>query len=123
MLVKSGQSDLVKAHVAGYTRSDGTFVSEHDDNRKAAVQAVPNPKGHKPGANVYFPHPQKAGKKALGKFKGVRNGKSVIEHSTGEHEVDHEHVKGASGVPKAADANKTKAAGDALRAHMASNKD
>lgn len=30
-------ADLVKAHVKGYTRKDGTFVKEHDDNRQAAV--------------------------------------------------------------------------------------
>ena len=28
--------DLIKAHVKGYTRSDGTFVAEHDDSRPAA---------------------------------------------------------------------------------------
>lgn len=29
---------LLKAHVSGYTRSDGTFVQEHDDKRKAAAR-------------------------------------------------------------------------------------
>lgn len=122
LLVKSGQSELVKSHVAGYTRSDGTFVGEHDDNRKAAVEAVPHPKGHKPGAQVFFPHPQKPGKNALGKYKGTRNGKSVIEHATGEHEIEHDQVKPARGVPKAADAAKTKEAGQALRDFIAANK-
>ena len=29
--------DLLKAHVSGYTRSDGAFVQEHDDKRAAAA--------------------------------------------------------------------------------------
>ena len=29
--------DLLKAHVKGYTRKDGTFVKEHDDKRQAAA--------------------------------------------------------------------------------------
>lgn len=32
-------SDLIKSHVRGYTRKDGTFVKEHDDNRQAAAPA------------------------------------------------------------------------------------
>jgi len=32
-------ADLTKAHVKGYTRKDGAFVAEHDDNRKAAAPA------------------------------------------------------------------------------------
>lgn len=27
-------ADLLKAHVRGYTRKDGTFVAEHDDKRQ-----------------------------------------------------------------------------------------
>lgn len=36
---------LLKAHVEGYTRSDGTFVKEHDDNRTAAAPAA-SPESH-----------------------------------------------------------------------------
>lgn len=103
ILVLGAGSTLAKSQVAGFTRSDGAFVKEHDNGRGAGISAVAHPKGHKVGANVYFPHPQKPGKKALGKYAGQRNGKSVIQHSTGEHEVEHDQVKGASGVPKQAD--------------------
>lgn len=119
MFVQSGQSALLKAHVAAYTRKDGTLVSEHEDGRQASLQAEPHPKGHKPGASVFFPHPQKPGKNAMGKYKGTRNGKSVIEHSTGEHEIEHDQVKPARGVPKQADAKKTAEAGQALRDYQA----
>lgn len=123
--VKKSQEPLFKSQIAGYTKGDGTFVQAHTDNR-SPVNAVAHPKGHKVGANVMFPHPQKPGKNALGKYKGERNGKSVIEHSTGEHEVDHDQVKGARGVPKQADPKKTAEAGQALRdlqaKHAAENK-
>lgn len=44
MIDESGQvlakcesgADLIKAHVRGYTRKDGTFVAEHDDSRPTA---------------------------------------------------------------------------------------
>lgn len=113
-------ADLLKAMVAGYTRSDGTAVAAHNDSRQSAIKAVPHPKGHKVGAQVFFPHPEKPGKNALGKYKGERGGKSVIEHSTGEHDVEHDHVKSARGVPKQADSKKTAEAGQALRDYQAS---
>lgn len=103
LIVLSKGEHLHKSQVAAYTKSDGTFVPAHTDNRPAA-SAVDHPKGHKVGAHVFFPHPQKAGKNALGRYKGQRDGKSVIEHSTGEHEVDNDHVKTPRGVPKKANA-------------------
>lgn len=35
---------LTKAHVAGYTRSDGAYVPEHEDNRTAAKPKAPRAK-------------------------------------------------------------------------------
>lgn len=37
----AARGELMKAHVAGYTRKDGTFVAEHDDKRAAAQPDVP----------------------------------------------------------------------------------
>lgn len=126
ILVSSTAAPLIKSMISGYTRADGSVVAAHTDSRQAAVNAVAHPKGHKPGANVFFPHPEKPGKNALGKYKGERGGKSVIEHSTGEHEVAHDDVKAARGVPKQADPKKTAEAGQALRdlqaKHAASEK-
>lgn len=83
---------FMKAHVGGYTRKDGVSVKAHEDRRRSA---------HKPGDNVMFPHPKKTGKKALGKFVGERNGKSVVSHDEhGEMEFDHHDVVAARGVPK-----------------------
>lgn len=122
ILVKSpAAAPLIKSMIAGYTKSDGTVVAAHSDNRQAAVKAVDHPKGHKVGAQVFFPHPEKPGKNALGRYKGERGGKSVIDHSSGEHDVEHDDVKGARGVPKQADAKKTAEAGQALRDLQASN--
>lgn len=92
---------LVKSHVDQYTRADGTVVQAHDDNR---VTAAPHPSGkHKPGDNVFFPHPEKAGKKALGAYVGQHNGQSIVQHPKyGARAVPHEHVTGARGVIKGA---------------------
>jgi hypothetical protein len=99
---------FLKAHVEGYTRKDGTTVKPHDDRRPGAK--------HKAGAHVFFPHPKKPGKKALGKFVGERNGKSVVRHDEhGEMEFDHHEVTPARGVPKPADAEATRKAGEYVR--------
>lgn len=87
------------------------------------VKAENHPKGHKPGGSVMFPHPEKPGKKALGKYVGQRNGKSVIHHDKlGEQEVANADVSHAAGVPKPADLEATKEAGASLRAGMAKEK-
>ena len=37
----AARSELLKARVSSYTRKDGMFVAEHDDNRPAAKQEAP----------------------------------------------------------------------------------
>jgi len=49
LLVGLGLPLLVKSHVKGYTRSDGTAVAEHDDKRQ---KAAPAPGGEHPNVNT-----------------------------------------------------------------------
>jgi hypothetical protein len=94
---------LLKSHVGPYTKKDGTTVTGHE--RLVNLQA--HPKGYKPGQHVFFPHPEKKGKNGLGIYMGHRDGKSVVHHVHGEdgnqHDVPHDDVKGARGIPKPAD--------------------
>lgn len=113
VLLPVAAAELLKAHVDQYTRADGTVVQAHDDKRQAAQPAPPplgahaapapaakQPKDFAAGANVYFPHPQKPGKQALGKFVGKSGDKSIVEHPQfGKLAFDHGHVKAARGVP------------------------
>lgn len=41
-----GGSDLLKSHVAGYTRKDGAYVKEHDDKRQKKVEPTVLPDDH-----------------------------------------------------------------------------
>lgn len=50
LLFGDGISDLVKAQVKGYTRSDGTYVKPHTTRRAAAKQKPTGP-GRKPGGS------------------------------------------------------------------------
>lgn len=127
LLVQKGQGTLLKSVVGSYTRGDGTFVKEHTDSRSAAaINPVDHPAGHKVGARVFFPHPKKPGKNGLGTYKGQRNGKSVIDHDTGEHEVEHDQVKKPRGLPKSANTpeamQSVREAGEALIALQAKAK-
>lgn len=38
-----GGADLIKSHIQGYTRKDGTFVKEHDDKRQAKAGGDDHP--------------------------------------------------------------------------------
>lgn len=100
-----------KSHVDTFTRKDGSVVAAHDDKRP---EAKPHPSGkHQVGSQVFFPHPDKPGKNALGTYAGHRGGKSVVkwDQGGGKHvDVDHDDIKAARGVPKKADANATSAA-------------
>jgi hypothetical protein len=94
---------FLKSHVEPYTKKDGTTVAAHE----RLVNMRAHPKGYKPGQHVFFPHPQKKGKNGLGIYMGEREGKSVVHHVHGEdgnqHDVEHDQVKGARGIPKPAD--------------------
>lgn len=58
--VGSGAS-LLKSHVKGYTRKDGTFVKEHDDSRQAAAPQASSPaKSGAQGGD--YDHPNVVGK-------------------------------------------------------------
>lgn len=106
---------LFKSHIDTYTRTDGTVVQAHDDKRQA-VEAKAHPSGkHQVGDQVFFPHPDKPGKNALGKYAGHRGGKSVIKHGDKEVDVDHDQVKPARGIPKTARAIDTSAAAHEFR--------
>lgn len=75
------------------------------------VQPKAHPSGkHSVGSQVFFPHPDKPGKNALGKYAGHRGGKSVIKHGDKEVDVDHDQVKPARGIPKQASVEDTSAA-------------
>jgi hypothetical protein len=70
LLASGSGEDLVKSHVKGYTRKDGTFVQEHDDKRKAAQ----------------YDHPSVVGKisshKVIGdKGRGTKDGNGDPTHS------------------------------------------
>lgn len=80
---------LIKAHVKGYTRKDGTFVKEHDDGRQAVApqQAHPRPIGH------HADH--------LDKFA------DTFKHASGND--DHSHFKAAAGHMKSGDDKALKA--------------
>lgn len=111
-----GRPGLLKSHIDTYSRKDGAVVNAHDDKRLAAV---PHPNGkHKPGDHVFFPHPKKPGNNALGTYKGHRGGKSVVEHEGAEHDIDHDQIKHARGIPKPADPKASKEAGDHVRAEQ-----
>lgn len=104
-----------KSHIDTFTRKDGSVVQAHDDKRQAA-EPKPHPNGkHKVGDQVFFPHPDKPGKNALGKYAGHRGGKSVIKHGDKEVDVEHDQVKPARGVPKQADPAATSAAAHEFR--------
>lgn len=117
---------FIKSHVDTYTKTDGAVVRAHDDKRKP-IEQVPHPKGYKPGQHVFFPHPdpKKKGKNGLGVYMGQRGGKSVVNHVHGdtEHEVEHEHVKGARGIPKPADPDATSALHYEFKEHAERDKD
>lgn len=108
-----------KSHIESYTKKDGAVVNAHDDKR---IAAVPHPSGkHKPGDPVFFPHPKKPGKNALGKYMGHRNGKSVVKHEQDgdkEYEVEHDKIAHARGVPKPPDPEASRRAGDYVRAEQ-----
>lgn len=88
--------DLLKAHVSGYTRSDGAFVQEHDDKRKAAAQKPTTPDavkqhavaaGAKHGSGVaVFSDPKNAHSFAA-KAVGSKGGSFVMAHPDHSHHV------------------------------------
>lgn len=57
---------------------------------------------HATGDHVFFPHPEKPGKNALGRLKGMKDGKATIDRDGTEHVVHHADVKAARGIPKSA---------------------
>lgn len=80
--------DLLKAHVSGYTRSDGAFVQAHDDKRQAAA---PKPAGAGPAA----PKPGEVGHHEHTEYGAYfRPGDKVKDQTGKTHEVA-EH-RGAS---------------------------
>lgn len=68
------------------------------------IQPYAHPDGILPAADIFFPHPDKTGKNALGKYLGQRDGKSVISWNGSHRELDHHHVKRARGIPRPANA-------------------
>lgn len=120
-------NDLIKAHVKGYTRSDGTFVAEHDDNRQAAQAKPTASKGVKTkevGDEVYFPHPDKPGKKAMGEVVGhTEDGKAVIRHAHSDLTFTHNHsdlkLLRSAKTKKRNGIEGTREAGEMLRQHLA----
>lgn len=101
---------FLKSQVAGYTRSDGSIVKPHSRIQRKA------------GDRVYFPHPKKPGKKALGKYVGQDGEKDRVLHDEhGEMSFHHSEVTGAAGVPKQASAAGSRDAGDAVRAEREKN--
>lgn len=43
ILPRTGSALLMKSHVSGYTKKDGTFVQEHDDKRQKKADAYSHP--------------------------------------------------------------------------------
>lgn len=76
---------------------------------------------HKPGDRVFFPHPDKPGKNALGTVKGMKDGKCTIDREGEEHVHHHDDVKAARGIPKQYTADRVRA--DMLRMNVAADQD
>lgn len=114
---KGGQYEDEAHYAAQELHKRGEGVREAKAKYDAEqVQPKPHPNGkHKVGDQVFFPHPDKPGKNALGKYAGHRGGKSVIKHGDKEVDVEHDQVKPARGVPKQADPAATSAAAHEFR--------
>lgn len=114
---KGGQYEDEAHYAAQELHKRGEGVREAKakyDAEQVQPKAHPNGK-HQVGDSVFFPHPDKPGKNALGKYAGHRGGKSVIKHGDKEIDVDHDQVKPARGIPKKADPIATSAAAHEFR--------
>jgi hypothetical protein len=80
--------ELAKSHVAGYTKKDGTFVKEHDDNRAAAK---PKKKPFSPTKRT-TPLPAQAAAPAAG--KNPDHGVMTFTHRSGMGNVSRLSVSG-----------------------------
>ena len=97
--------DLIKAHVKGYTRSDGTFVAEHDDSRPAASSSGPTKPGKSGGVplSTLKKHPMWS-QSDYDYFKGKGYDHSEIkafwdrDHGSGKSPVTHEKAPDVVGL-------------------------
>lgn len=112
---KAGQyeDEVHYAHMELKKRSEPVKQAKAKYDAESSLQPKDHPSGkHQVGSQVFFPHPDKPGKNALGTYAGHRGGKSVVkwDQGGGKHvDVDHDQIKAARGVPKKADAGATSA--------------
>ncbi len=91
-------SALQKAHVKGYTRSDGTFVKEHDTSVTAKPKAEGFGRGdkvkvHKPGQisrGEYEAHAGKADQKPAGGAAKPKHSAATLSALADQHEAESE---------------------------------
>lgn len=83
--------ELLKAHVAGYTRKDGVFVKEHDDKRAAAspdaVKQHAVAAGAKHGSGVSVFSKPEAAHSFASRAAGSKGGAFVMSHPDHGHHV------------------------------------